>query len=69
MTTGAVKWFNGQRDLVSFSRMTAATTCSCTSARLNALGYLVWPKVRRFLFEIKVDTKRGKSSAENLRLG
>jgi hypothetical protein len=43
--TGTVKFFNSARASASSSAMKAAKTCSSTSARSNAPGLKVWPKV------------------------
>ena len=70
MATGTVKWFNGQKGFgfIEPSDGSKQGRRSCTSRPSSAPASAVWPKVRRFEFELKTDKMRGKVSAENLSL-
>ena len=60
MPTGTVKWFNGQK---GFDNDVFVHISAVERAGLSGLA-----EGQKVSFEIKVDKKRGKASAENLLL-
>ena len=66
MATGTVKWFNATKDLDLFSPTAAARTSSCTSRPLKA-GLSSLNEGAKVSYEEMEN--RGKTSAENLRVG
>ena len=67
MATGTVKWFNATKAMDSFSPITAARMCSCTSPRSKKAALSTLNEGAKVSYE-EVPNK-GKTSAENLRVG
>jgi CspA family cold shock protein len=69
MTTGTVKWFNGQK---GFGFIQPDHGCNDVFVHISAVerdGLSSLTEGQKVSFEVKVDPKRGKSSAEDLRVG
>ncbi len=65
MTTGTVKWFNGQRGFGFIQPYDGGNDVFVHISAVERLGLAEGQKVS---FEIKADKMRGKVSAENLSL-
>ena len=68
MPTGTVKWFNGQK---GFGFIQPNDGCNDVFVHISAVeraGLSGLAEGQKVSFEIKVDKKRGKASAENLSL-
>ena len=69
MTTGKVKWFNGQKGFGFIQPDDGGNDVFVHISTVERAGLSGLAEGQKVSFEIKADTKRGKSSAENLRLG
>jgi CspA family cold shock protein len=68
MATGTVKWFNGQK---GFGFIQPDDGGNDVFVHISAVERAGLPDLRegqKISFEVKVDPKRGKSSAENLQV-
>ena len=65
MVTGTVKWFNGQKGFGFIQPDDGGNDVFVHVSAVELAGLAEGQKVS---YEIKVDTKRGKSSAENLKV-
>ena len=68
MTTGTVKWFNGQKGFGFIQPNDGGTDVFVHISAVERAGLSGLAEGQRVNFEIKTDPKRGKSSAENLSL-
>ena len=69
MTTGTVKWFNGQKGFGFIQPDDGGNDVFVHISAVERAGLSGLAEGQKVSFEIKADPKRGKSSAENLRLG
>jgi CspA family cold shock protein len=69
MTTGTVKWFNGQKGFGFIQPDDGGNDVFVRISAVERAGLSGLAEGQKVSFEIKTDPKRGKSSAENLRLG
>jgi CspA family cold shock protein len=69
MASGTVKWFNGQKGFGFIQPDDGGNDVFVHISAVERAGLSNLSEGQRISFEIKVDPKRGKSSAENLRLG
>jgi CspA family cold shock protein len=69
MTTGTVKWFNGQKGFGFIQPDDGGNDVFVHISAVERAGLSGLAEGQKVSFEIKVDPKRGKSSAENLRVG
>ena len=69
MTTGTVKWFNGQKGFGFIQPDDSGNDFFVHISAVERAGLSSLAEGQKISFEIKADPKRGKSSAENLRLG
>jgi CspA family cold shock protein len=67
MSTGTVKWFNDQKGYGFISRMTAARTCSSTSAPCSVRASTVLAEGQKISYELETDRRTGKQSAGDLK--
>jgi len=68
MTTGVVKWFNGQK---GYGFIQPDDGCKDVFVHISAVeraGLHNLAEGQKISFELKVDPKRGKSNADNLRV-
>ena len=68
MTTGTVKWFNGQKGFGFIQPSDGGSDVFVHVSAVERAGLSGLAEGQRVNFEIKTDLKRGKSSAENLSL-
>jgi CspA family cold shock protein len=68
MTTGTVKWFNGQKGFGFIQPNDGGNDVFVHVSAVERAGLPGLAEGQRVNFEIKTDPKRGKSSAENLSL-
>ena len=68
MATGTVKWFNGQKGFGFIQPDEGGNDVFVHISAVERAGLSGLAEGQRVSFEIKVDTRRGKSSAENLRV-
>lgn len=68
MATGIVKWFNGQKGFGFIQPNDGSGDVFVHISAAERAGLHGLAEAQRVNFEIKVDPKRGKSSAENLSL-
>jgi len=68
MPTGKVKWYNGQKGFGFIQPDDGGNDIFVHVSAVERAGLAGLAEGQAISFEIKVDTKRGKSSAENLRL-
>jgi cold shock protein len=68
MTTGTVKWFNGQKGFGFIQPDDGGNDVFVHISAVERAGLSSLAEGQKVSFEIKADPKRGKSSAENLRL-
>jgi CspA family cold shock protein len=64
-----VKWFNGQKGFGFIQPDDGGNDVFVHISTVQRAGLSGLAEGQKVSFEIKADTKRGKSSAENLRLG
>ena len=69
MTTGTVKWFNSQKGFGFIQPDDGGNDVFVHISAVERAGLSGLAEGQKVSFEIKADPKRGKSSAENLRLG
>ena len=68
MPTGTVKWFNVQKGFGFIEPNDGGTDVFVHISALERAGLSSLGEGQQVSYEVKVDTKRGKSSAENLRV-
>jgi cold shock protein len=68
MPTGIVKWFNGQKGFGFIQPSDGGSDVFVHISAVERAGLTGLAEGQKVSYEIKVDPKRGKSSAENLRL-
>jgi CspA family cold shock protein len=68
MAIGTVKWFNGQKGFGFIQPDDGGNDVFVHISAVERAGFSGLAEGQRISFEIKVDPKRGKSSAENLRI-
>jgi cold shock protein len=68
MATGTVKWFNGQKGFGFIQPDDGGNDVSVHVSAVERAGLSGLAEGQKLSFEIKVDTKRGKSSAEDLKV-
>jgi cold shock protein len=69
MATGTVKWFNGQKGFGFIEPDGGGNDVFVHISAVERAGLPGLAEGQKVSFEIVVDRKRGKSSAENLKLG
>jgi CspA family cold shock protein len=69
MATGTVKWFNGQKGFGFIQPDDGGSDVFVHVSAVERAGLSGLAEGQKISFEVKVDPKRGKSSAENLRVG
>jgi CspA family cold shock protein len=67
MPTGTVKWFNGQKGFGFIQPNDGGNDVFVHISAVERAGLLA--EGQRVSYEVKLDPRRGKSSAENLRVG
>ncbi|MGX7741081.1 cold-shock protein [Rhodopseudomonas parapalustris] len=68
MTTGTVKWFNGQKGFGFIAPSDGSNDVFVHISAVERAGLSGLAEGQKVSFEVKVDKMRGKSSAENLTL-
>ena len=68
MPTGTVKWFNGQKGFGFIQPNDGGNDVFVHISAVERAGLSSLAEGQRVSYEFKVDPKRGKSSAENLRV-
>jgi CspA family cold shock protein len=68
MATGVVKWFNGQKGYGFIQPDDGGNDVFVHISAVERAGLHGLNEGQRSSFEVRADTKRGKSSAENLRV-
>jgi cold shock protein len=68
MATGTVKWFNGQKGFGFIQPDDGGNDVFVHVSAVERAGLSGLAEGQKLSFEIKVDTKRGKSSAEDLKV-
>ncbi|AVT77496.1 MAG: cold-shock protein [Rhodopseudomonas sp.] len=68
MTTGTVKWFNGQKGFGFIAPNDGGNDVFVHISAVERAGLSGLAEGQQVSFEVKVDRMRGKSSAENLAL-
>jgi len=68
MTTGTVKWFNGQKGFGFIQPDDGGNDVFVHISAVERAGLHSLAEGQKISFEVKVDSKRRKSSAENLRV-
>jgi CspA family cold shock protein len=68
MATGTVKWFNGQKGFGFIQPDGGGNDVFVHVSAVERAGLSGLAEGQKLSFEIKVDTKRGKSSAEDLKV-
>ena len=66
MTTGTVKWFNGQKGFGFIQPDDGGNDVFVHISAVERAGLHSLAEGQKISFEVKVDSKRDKSSAENL---
>ena len=69
MTMGTVKWFNGQKGFGFIQPDDGGQDVFVHISAVERAGLSGLAEGQKVSFEIKADPKRGKSSAENLKVG
>jgi cold shock protein len=69
VATGTVKWFNGQKGFGFIQPDDGGKDVFVHISAVERAGLSGLAEGQKVSFEIKADPKRGKSSAENLRVG
>jgi CspA family cold shock protein len=67
MPTGKVKWYNGQKGFGFIAPDDGGTDVFVHVSAVERAGLTGLAEGQTLTYEVKMDTKRGKSSAENLR--
>jgi cold shock protein len=68
MTTGIVKWFNGQKGFGFIQPNDGGNDVFVHISAVEGAGLAGLAEGQKVTFDIKTDKMRGKSSAENLAL-
>ena len=68
MTTGVVKWFNGQKGYGFIQPDDGGNDVFVHISAVERAGLHGLNEGQRISFEVRADPKRGKTSAENLRV-
>ncbi len=68
MSTGTVKWFNSQKGFGFIAPDDGGNDVFVHISAVERAGLSGLAEGQKISFEIKADPKRGKSSAENLRV-
>jgi CspA family cold shock protein len=68
MTTGVVKWFNGQKGYGFIQPDDGGKDVFVHISAVERAGLRDLVEGQKISFELKVDPKRGKSNADNLRV-
>ena len=68
MTTGTVKWFNGQKGFGFIQPSDGGTDVFVHISAVERAGLTGLAEGQKVSFEAKTDKMRGKTSAENLAL-
>ena len=68
MATGTVKWFNGQKGFGFIAPDDGGNDVFVHISAVERAGLSGLAEGQKISYEVKVDTKRGKSCAENLRV-
>jgi CspA family cold shock protein len=68
MATGTVKWFNGQKGFGFIAPDDGGQDVFVHISAVERAGLEGLAEGQKISYEIQVDRKRGKSSAENLRV-
>jgi len=68
MTTGVVKWFNGQKGYGFIQPDDGGKGVFVHISAVERAGLHNLAEGQKISFELKVDPKRGKSNADNLRV-
>jgi CspA family cold shock protein len=68
MTTGVVKWFNGQKGYGFIQPDDGGKDVFVHISAVERAGLHNLAEGQKISFEVKVDPKRGKSNADNLRV-
>ena len=69
MPTGTVKWFNGQKGFGFIQPNDGGNDVFVHISAVERAGLSSLAEGQRLSYEVKVDPRRGKGSAENLRVG
>ncbi|HWX34074.1 MAG TPA: cold-shock protein [Steroidobacteraceae bacterium] len=67
MPTGKVKWYNGQKGFGFIAPDDGGTDVFVHVSAVERAGLTGLAEGQTLTYEVKMDTRRGKSSAENLR--
>jgi CspA family cold shock protein len=68
MATGVVKWFNGQKGFGFIQPDDGGNDVFVHISAVERAGLSNLAEGQKLSYEVKLDTRRGKSSAENLRV-
>jgi cold shock protein len=68
MATGTVKWFNGQKGYGFIQADDGGSDVFVHVSAVEQAGLSGLAEGQKVSYEVKVDSKRGKSSAENLQV-
>ena len=68
MATGTVKWFNGKKGFGFIAPDDGGNDIFVHISAVERAGLSSLAEGQKISFEVKIDPKRGKSSAENLRV-
>lgn len=68
MSTGTVKWFNGQKGFGFIAPSDGGTDVFVHISAVERAGLTGLAEGQKVSFEAKVDKMRGKTSAENLQV-
>jgi len=68
MTTGTVKWFNGQKGFGFIQPSDGGTDVFVHISAVERAGLTGLAEGQKVSYEAKVDKMRGKTSAENLQV-
>ena len=68
MTTGVVKWFNGQKGYGFIQPDDGGKDVFVHISAVERAGLHNLAEGQKISFELKVDPRRGKSNADNLRV-
>ncbi len=66
MATGTVKWFNGQKGFVFIQPEDGSKDVFVHISAVERAGLSALNEGQKVSFEVKTDSMRGKTSAENL---
>jgi cold shock protein len=68
MATGTVKWFNGQKGFGFIQPDDGGSDVFVHISAVERAGLSSLAEGQKVSYEVKVDPRRGKSNAENLRV-